>query len=116
MNEIERAKRDARAPRLKVFQPITVDCGSGAARAHLLNVSHTGALVHCVAAPDKGASVWVSLGGTTRQARVVWRDGKRFGAEFVGQLTVAQIEDVLAAQTSLVARAPRPADAAAHAA
>ena len=116
MNDIERAKRDARAPRLKVFQPITVDYGSGAARAHLLNVSHTGALLHCVCAPDKGATVCVSLGGANCQARVVWRDGKRFGAEFVRQLTVAQIEDVLAAQTSLAARAPRPAGAVAHAA
>lgn len=115
MNDIDRAKCAARAPRLKVFQPITVDCGSGATRAHLLNVSHSGAMVHCACAPDKGAAVWIGLGGARNQARVVWRDGKKFGAEFARQLTAAQIDEVLAAQTSLVARAPGPTERVARA-
>jgi hypothetical protein len=116
LNATDIARRAARAPRLKVFQPVEVDSGSGPTRAHLLNVSHTGALVHCASAPDEGASIYIGLPGTSRHARVVWRDGKRFGAEFVGQLTAAQIEEVLAAQTSLAARAPRHAGPVARAA
>ena len=95
----------ARAVRLKVFQPIELETATGPVRAHLLNLSRTGALIHCADTPDQGAVVRVELGGTANVARVVWRDGKRFGVAFVGKLEPAQIEDTLVAQNDLVMKA-----------
>lgn len=94
-----------REPRLKVFQPIQLETAAGTVRAHLLNLSRTGALIHCADAPEHGAIVRVTLGNTANRARVMWRDGKRFGVAFAGKLAPAQIDDALAAQDDLVTRA-----------
>lgn len=94
----------AREPRLKVFQPVPLETAGGTVRAHLLNLSRTGALIHCADAPDRGSVVRVMLGDTANPARVVWRDGKRFGVAFAGKLAPAQIEGALAVQNDLVAK------------
>ena len=95
----------AREPRFKVFQPIPLGTAVGTVRAHLLNLSRTGALIHCADAPDRGSIVRVMLGDTANPARVMWRDGKRFGVAFAGKLAPAQIDEALAAQNELVTRA-----------
>jgi hypothetical protein len=94
-----------REPRFKVFQPIPLGTAAGTVRAHLLNLSRTGALIHCADAPDRGSIVRVMLGETANPARVIWRDGKRFGVAFAGKLAPAQIDDALATQNDLVTRA-----------
>jgi hypothetical protein len=78
-------------PRLKVFEPAEMRVGLTTERVHLLDLSFGGALVHSVAPPAVGATVRIACAGTTRLARVVRRDGDRFGVQFMLPLTKDQL-------------------------
>ncbi len=108
----EGVRAAARAARLKVFQPVEIDYGAGPVRAHLLDLSRSGALLHSAGVVDKGQSFWIVLGHGRHRARVAWRNDKRFGIEFIGKLSDAQIDDVLALQTSLATAAATLTEAA----
>ena len=82
-------------PRLKIFQPIELHTERGCVRAHLLNVSTTGALVHTQSAPGKGSVVKLTIAGEVRSARVVWTNGPRFGAAFVRAFLDTQIQQLV---------------------
>lgn len=94
-----------REQRLKVFQPVVLHNGVSAIRAHLLNISRTGALAYSVEAADRGTVVRLHLEGTVIPARVLWRDGKRFGLSFVGKISPAILGRMMAAQNELFAKA-----------
>jgi len=81
--------------RRKVFQPVEIQSGGDVLRAHLLNLSASGALVHSHSAPAPGAPLRLTLDGSVRTARVVWRDGVRFGIAFALPLGEAEVERVL---------------------
>jgi PilZ domain len=85
-----------RQPRLKVFQPIEIHVGTTPLRAHLLDLSASGALVHSTTAPATGTPLRLTLGGLVRTARVVWRDGVRFGIAFTVPLCETEVERALA--------------------
>jgi len=80
------------AHRYKTFEPTTLRSDAGEARVHLINLSATGALVHMADPPELGAAVCIDLKGTAAEARVVWRDGARFGLAFRTRLTSVTID------------------------
>jgi hypothetical protein len=92
-------------PRRKVFQPIEVHVGTTPLRAHLLDLSASGALVHSLAAPEPGAVVRLTIGGLVRSARVVWQDGVRFGIAFLVPLREIEVERMLVPACTMALRA-----------
>lgn len=92
-------------PRLKVFLPIELYAGTTPLRAHLLDLSASGALVHSVAAPAPGSPVRLMIGGLVRTARVVWQDGVRFGIAFAVPLREIEVERMLAPAPPMPLRA-----------
>ena len=96
----------SRASRLKVFQPVQVVARSQGMRAHLLNLSHTGGMIHCPDSLEQGSIVEIDLCGTNHAARVVWVNGKRYGVAFMTKLLSRQIDDVLQAANDLAKLVP----------
>lgn len=95
-------------PRSKLFQPTELrDAGGVTRRAHLLDVSVTGALVHAAEPPRPGETVQLLLGGAQRNAQVMWAEERRFGVRFRLPLTDAQVAEILSAQATVVAEAGR---------
>ncbi|MES2043743.1 MAG: PilZ domain-containing protein [Pseudomonadota bacterium] len=92
-------------PRLKVFLPIEIYAGTTPLRAHLLDLSASGALVHSIAAPATGTPVRLMVAGLVRTARVVWQDGVRFGIAFVVPLRDVEVERMLAPAPAMTMRA-----------
>lgn len=92
-------------PRMKLFEPTELRTGSSATRAHLLNLSATGALVHTATPPAPGTTVHLRVGGTTRAARVVWAQGSRLGAAFRVPLPDHEVDALVSARHAHVAQA-----------
>ncbi len=84
-------------PRRKIFQPVDLHAAGRALRAHLLDLSASGALVHSTTAPAPGTPLRLTLDGSVRTARVVWREGVRFGIAFALPLGEAEVARVLGA-------------------
>jgi hypothetical protein len=80
------ADRPRSAPRHKIFEPTRLHLAEGEVRAHLINVSLSGALVHAQSAPRRGESVRIEIAGTTVAGQVRWADGPRFGLAFAQPL------------------------------
>lgn len=86
-------------PRIKIFQPAEIRCGSDAPRrVHLLNISTHGALVHGDIVPQLGAEVRLLCGVALELARVRWRSGKRFGVAFAEPIAQAAIDALVRMQ------------------
>ena len=86
---------DRIAHRHKTFEPTTLNCGGVEHRAHILNVSATGALIHAPGGPAKGARCTVWLVGRAIPAEVMWVDGARFGIAFRGILSADELARLL---------------------
>jgi hypothetical protein len=87
------AERAAR--RHKLFEPVELLLDRSCSRAHLLNISATGALVHNDNPPGPGARIRLKLDGAEQEARVIWRDGRRIGVRFEIALTARTLRSVL---------------------
>ncbi|WP_242146981.1 PilZ domain-containing protein [Sphingomonas sp. BAUL-RG-20F-R05-02] len=83
------------ARRHNLFEPIEITVDRQSVRAHLLNVSATGALVHSAAPPALGATVKLKMLGIERSARVVWSKASRFGVAFDTELADPFLEAAL---------------------
>ena len=68
---------------------------AGELRAHILNVSATGALIHASGGPARGERCMVVLVGREIAAEVMWVDGARFGIAFRGMLTPGELTRLL---------------------
>lgn len=84
------------ATRHKVFLPAELSSPAGRTRAHLLNLSATGALLHADAPPANGATVQLHCGTAAWSVRVVWAAEKRFGVVHVTRLTTAAVDALVA--------------------
>lgn len=84
-------------PRLKIFHPTEMRLRTDRVRVHLLDLSATGALVHCAAPPPLGTMVEIECGGTQRKARVVRSEGPKFGIQFFVALTDDELRATIAA-------------------
>ena len=90
------------APRIKIFQPAELRCGTEApCRVHLLNISTGGALIYADAAPEVGTQVQLACGKVSGRARVQWRDGHRFGVAFAEPIAAAKIDALVRDQATL---------------
>lgn len=89
------ADRPRSAPRHKIFLPTQVYLSTGETRAHLINVSSSGALVHATTTPHCEETIQVALCGALIPARVRWVDGRRFGLSFLQPLGDAQIKQLI---------------------
>ncbi len=80
------------APRRKLFLPTMMRLDGEPVRVHLLDLSCSGAQVHRAAPPAVGTTIQIDCGGQLRSARVVRRQGDRFGVQFLIPLSEAQVE------------------------
>lgn len=71
-----------RATRLKLFEPVLLRTHGESARAHLLDLSATGALAHCDSPPRVGDHVLIEASILGVSGRVMWVQSKRFGVHF----------------------------------
>lgn len=85
------------ARRLKSFIPVTLDQEAGTVRAHVLDMSETGALVHCEAAIRSGERLQLRVGHHVLRGGVMWVEGKRFGFRFTLPLTVTEVQAIVSA-------------------
>lgn len=84
------------AARRKMFEPVTLSFRGTEVRAHFLDLSCSGALVHCETPPAPGHYVNVGAPGLATSGRVMWAKGKRFGIQFSQPLTQAQTDALIA--------------------
>lgn len=84
------------AARRKMFEPVTLGFGGGEARAHLLDLSCSGALAHCEMPPLAGHYILVKAPGLEASGRVMWVKDKRFGIQFSRPLTQAAMDALIA--------------------
>ena len=99
------AAAERAAPRIKIFMPTDLEVGGRSMRAHLLDLSVTGALAYAPIPPQEGASVQLACGVALRRATVMWVAGPRFGLAFALPLTPAQVDAVLLQQEQMIADA-----------
>ena len=88
-------KHDRTATRHKIFEPVAVIIDERETRAHLLNISTTGALVHSVQPPKPGSAIHLEMNGHRYQANVVWSEDARFGITFENHLSAPVVEAIL---------------------
>lgn len=88
---VTETERPRGAARVKLFQPTTLHGAGAPRRAHLLDLSISGALVHALEPPAVGGFVRIEVAGEARIARVAWSRGKRFGIRFAMPLTASQV-------------------------
>lgn len=89
------AERQRSAPRHKIFQPTQVHFAAGEVRAHLINVSQSGALVHADPTPRRGDMIRIEIQGILVSAQVRWTDGPRFGLSFIQSLDALTLKQLL---------------------
>ncbi|MBC9030813.1 PilZ domain-containing protein [Sphingomonas sp. JC676] len=70
------------APRRKAFQCITIGTAEGDTRAHILDLSRSGARMHASARLEVGASVMLSSEVFLIKGRIVWTKKHIFGVHF----------------------------------
>jgi hypothetical protein len=71
-----------RATRLKLFEPVLLRVQGSPVRAHLLDLSMTGALAHSDSPPQVGDHVVIEASALSVAGRVMWVRAKRFGIHF----------------------------------
>lgn len=92
-----RLQTDARyGQRLKIFLPVTLRWAGVQERAHLLDISPTGARMHAAIAPASREAIEIEWEGVTFPGQCVWSRGNRFGITFSNPITKTQIETLLA--------------------
>ncbi|MFC3440396.1 PilZ domain-containing protein [Sphingobium rhizovicinum] len=80
------------AMRRKLFEPVQLRHDGIALRAHMLDLSASGALLHCERrAPRPGSGIIIQTDGMRVAAHVVWVDGKKFDVHFDAPLDAATI-------------------------
>lgn len=82
VSQSDGAAQRRRTARHKLFEPIALSVRGQAIRAHLLDLSSTGALAHSETPPPLNAFVTINASGVTAMGRVMWISSKRFGVQF----------------------------------
>lgn len=81
------------AVRHKMFEPVAVTCGGGLpVRAHFLDLSCSGALVHSETPPVANRYVSIEVMGLRMSGKVMWVRGKRFGIQFSEALPPSEVD------------------------
>lgn len=87
--------RPRAAARHKLFEPVVLRQDGAPLRAHMLDLSVSGALLHAERPPVSGAHVTIAGELLTVSGRVVWMRGKRFGVRFELPITQAMVQMAL---------------------
>lgn len=82
------------APRRKTFSLASVRIGLTDHRAHILDVSRSGAKVHCTIELPRQSEIWLRCGDLAVPARVVWSEESRHGLHFSHPISDAQVAAV----------------------
>ncbi|HKY79882.1 MAG TPA: PilZ domain-containing protein [Sphingobium sp.] len=83
------------AMRRKMFEPVVLSFGGLQARAHFLDLSCSGALVHSETPPPSGRYLSVTALGLRTSGRVMWAKGKRFGIQFSTPLAQEEMDELI---------------------
>ncbi len=89
------SERDRASARHKIFELVSVIIDGQGTRAHLLNISTTGALVHSAQPPKTGSAIQLVMNGRNYPARAVWSKGARYGIAFRSHLSAPIVEAIL---------------------
>ncbi|MCP1468889.1 hypothetical protein J3E64_000560 [Sphingobium sp. OAS761] len=84
-----------RATRHKLFEPVTLRMHGFSVRAHLLDLSETGALGHSDQPPYDGDHVIIEGGILCATGHIVWVRGKKFGVRFDTPLAPQKVLGIL---------------------
>jgi hypothetical protein len=84
-----------RSRRLKVFLRTEVIIDDVAIRAHVLDLSSLGSLLHTGTEPALGCDASLRLNGEAWSAKVVWVSGGRLGLEFGTKIPTDQIATII---------------------
>lgn len=103
MDEAGNVRRLRANRRFELSHPAPLRVGRGAVPAHLLDLSATGALVHCVEPPATGTRVHVTVLGRLRAGRVMRRDGRHIGLAFDTPLTGEELAEALRRRAAIAA-------------
>lgn len=92
------------AARHKMFEPVRLHRNAQVCRAHLLDLSRTGARLHADLPPEIDEWVEVELFGLLLRGRVIWEKARRFGLRFDHALPDPLLQGLLETVISDVAR------------
>ena len=95
MNSPKRVLTERKSKRLKVFEPAVVVQGPRESRAHLLNVSRSGAAIHCERRTQIGEMVTISCGAVRLTGLIVWTEEHRSGVRFIEPIGEAVMATLL---------------------
>ena len=113
-SDVESEKRGSR--RIKVFLPTEIEIDDTALRAHVLDLSVSGARLHTKGSLQSGSDAKLRLDDKVWPAKVAWVDGGRSGIEFRVQLTLQQVAELIEAEEQRsVVSAARPGTRASRA-
>lgn len=97
LNAIDGAAHAARGdPRVKLFQLAGLRADGDAHRAHVLDISRSGARVHCAADLRCGQAVALMIEHLHIPATVLWEDSHRVGLRFDAPLIDHQLKRIAA--------------------
>lgn len=91
-------RRDQIARRYKTFLPTSLRTANELRRAHVLNVSRTGAKIHAQEPMEINQTLEIAIGGTWFGALVRWRHGPTFGIAFDEAISEETLRNNLDAQ------------------
>ena len=77
-----RRQEDRQQPRLKVFEPCALSVDQSEKRAHILNISEIGALLHATSLHPRNARICLIVRDELLAAKVVWASKQRIGVAF----------------------------------
>jgi hypothetical protein len=95
LRRVEPKVESRRSRRLKVFLPTEIVIDEASVRAHVLDISSSGSLLHTGTEPLSGSEVIVRLKDDALTAKIVWVGAGRLGLEFSTELTDDQIDRIL---------------------
>jgi hypothetical protein len=85
------ALKQRRAPRRKAFQCITIATAAGDTRAHILDLSRSGARMHANARLDVGDLVMLTAETFMIKGRIVWTQKQMFGVHFDNSISDIEV-------------------------
>jgi hypothetical protein len=88
-------RRDQVARRFKTFWPTSLRTANELRRAHVLNISRTGAKIHAQEPMDVNQALEIAIGGAWYGALVRWRRGAMFGIAFDAVISEESVHDSL---------------------
>ncbi|MGN6278972.1 MAG: PilZ domain-containing protein [Sphingomonas sp.] len=88
-------RREPAARRFKTFWPTSLRTANEVRRAHVLNISRTGAKIHAQESMDINQALEIAIGGIWFGGLVRWRHGSTFGIAFDDAISEENVQKSL---------------------